>query len=185
MLPRDIAMTLGFTRPPTVDRDLRQVSLVELYVTMVSKWAESERIEANDQPLRFLIPLLELNVNRFQALASYYNGVFLSQRADPEADVFASVWRPLRGVMVNAKVPFEAFKQYDSCYAERALQNSIKLQYILRRFNCVNETVLQLEQHVRDDLQLQVGHLSLQESKESIKQSKIALEESKRVKMRM
>ena len=175
-----------------VEEHLAQLSLIDVYSFMLSKWADCERIDANEQPLKFLVPLLELCLRRFEAVASFYYRLFLVSREKVNADVFASSWRPLRDAIMTAKLLPKAIIQYDSCHAGGALQKSGKLQQILRRFAYLHEIAVQLEQHVRDDLQLQVGHLSLQESRESIKQSeiaikvsKVALEESKRVKMRM
>jgi hypothetical protein len=184
LIDRDTAVALDYNSNLVWDGKFSQLSLIDLYTFMVSGWTDSERTDANGQPLKFLVPLLELSLNRFEALASLYYERLLSEREDASAEVFASIWRPLRDTMVTAKLLPDAFKQYDSCHANGAIQKSSKVQYMLRRFIYLHESVAQLEQHMRDDQQLEVGHLSLQESKESIKQSKAALEESKRVKMR-
>lgn len=161
------------------------LNLAELCILMISRWESVERIDANEHPLRFLFPLLELYVNRFEAIAVNSYHKFLEERASTSpASGFESSWRPLRDAMVSATLPFEAFKQYDSCHANGALQQSSKLPRLLRRFDHLLKEASQFEQHIRDELQLQVGHLSLRESRESIKQSKLAMEESKRVKMR-
>jgi hypothetical protein len=86
--------------------------------------------------------------------------------------------------MVNPTGPFEAFRHYDSCHANGVVQQPSKLQIASRRLDHLLQNASKLERHMLEELQLQVGHLILQESKESIKQSQIAIEESKRVKMR-
>jgi hypothetical protein len=191
-LPRDIFMDLNFTEIPAIDFQYTQravthamLDLAQLYSLMISRWSTDERIEANEQPLRFLVPLLELYVGQFQAIITYHYKNFRRLRAHPdEGDAFSDSWRPLRDAMVNPTWPFEAFRQYDSCHANGVVQRSSKLQRASKRFDRLLQNASKLERHMLEELQLQVGHLSLQESKESIKQSKIAIEESKRVKMR-
>jgi hypothetical protein len=156
-----------------------------LYILMLSRWANDERVDANEQPLKFLLPLLELHVSRFQAAAAKQYRDFLQDRdSKGGTEGFQSSWRPLRDAVVDATLPIEAFKRYDVCHTSGIVQRCSKVQRLLKRFDHVSRRVSQFEQHMRDELQLQVGHSSLQESRESIKQSKIAIEESKRVKMR-
>lgn len=198
-LPHDIFVDLQFTEAPDilVDHELNtnEVSSVEqdatlnlrgLYTIMIKRWTNAERIDANEQPLKFLLPILELYVNQFQARASKYYDQFLHHENGDTAQAsnFESLWMPLRTMMVAATWPFDAFKRYDSCYANGMVQKSSGLVELSSRFDSLQERVSKIEQHMRDGLQLQVGELSLQESKESIKQSKISVQESKRVKMR-
>lgn len=159
--------------------------LPNLYVEMISQWASADLVDANEQPVKFLVPMLELRVDCFQLLAIRCYEKFRADRPHPDAERFTSSWIPLRDAAMNGTLPFEAFKRYDSCHFNGAVQQSNKLQELLSKYHDVRARMLELEQHVRDELQLQVGHLSLLESRESIKQSKIAIEESKRVKMRM
>jgi hypothetical protein len=154
----------------------------DLYIIIISKWSENERIGANGQPLKFLMPLLEFHINQLEGFAGRLYERFRNE--DFMRD-YEHTWRPLRETLVNARLPFEAFNQYDLCHANGSVRQSNQLQRLSRRFENVLHQSSKIEQHMRDELQFQIGHLSLQESKESIKQSKIAIEESKRVKMRM
>ena len=166
--------------------------LKEVYALIISRWGKNERIDANEQPLNFLLPVLELYVNQLQAKVASRYAHFLRNRDNNDGiSGFRSSWTPVRDVMVDAGLPFEAFKQYDSCYANGALQKSSKVQRLLARFHHALDTASHVEQQIRDELSLQVSHLSLEESRksiqqsrESIRQSRIAVEESKRVKMR-
>lgn len=160
------------------------MNLVEVYIIMLSRWGPCDFIDANEQPLKLLLPVLELHFNRYQATATHHYRIFLEERGGASASGFESLWRPLRDTMVSAALPFEVFKRYDSFHADGAVQQSPKLQRLLKRFDHICKRVSQFEQPMRDELQLEVGHLNLEESKESIKQSKIAIEESKRLKMR-
>jgi hypothetical protein len=187
IIPQDLAMDVGFTNAPGTIGTLKNVlGLCELYILIISQWAESERLEAIQQPLIFILPLLEVYANRFHAVAASHYHTFLSERGSAEGTSgFESFWTPVRDALVDATLPFDAFTQYDSCHADGAVQKTSKLQKLSKRFDVILRKATRMEQHMRDEMQLQVGHLSLQESKESIKQSKIAIEESKRVKMRM
>jgi hypothetical protein len=187
-IPRDLSMDLSITQAPAIMEgpfDFAILELNELYILLISRWAEDERLEAIQQPLNFVVLLLELHVNRFQAKAAKHYTEFLSNRDSvDEASCFQSCWKPVRDAIEMATFAFDAFKQYDVCHANGAVQKSNRLQKLSKRFDAIMRKVVQMEQHMRDELHLQVGHSSLQESKESIKQSKIAIEESKRVKMR-
>jgi tryptophan 2,3-dioxygenase len=186
--PRDLSMDLGITRAPAVmvrPAGWAFLELSELYIILITRWAEDERLEAIQKPLNFVILLLDLHVNRFQALAAKHYTDFLEIRDSVfGASAFEPCWKPLRDAIELATFAFDAFKQYDSCHANGANQRSSRLQKLTKRFDAVMRKAAQMEQHMRDELHLRVGHSSLQESKESIKQSKIAIEESKRVKMR-
>lgn len=161
---------------------------MELYIFIISRWAKNERLEAIQQPLEFVVPLLDLHVNRFQATAAkYYHGFLTDRGPFGEASGFQSFWKPLRDAIEQANIAFDAFKQYyDSFHANSAVdvQMSNKLRTLSEKFDAIMRKTTRMEQHMRDELQLQVGYFSLQESKESIKQSKLSMEESKRVKMR-
>lgn len=155
-----------------------------IFVETISQWTSEELVDANEQPLKYLIPLLEWRVNHFQSSATICYEKFRADRDKQDALIFEHSWRPLRDALLDGPLPWEAFKEYDAYHFDGAVQQSSKLQQLIRQYHVVHARVLELEQHIRDELQLQVGYLSLLESKESIKQSKIALEESKRVKMR-
>jgi hypothetical protein len=191
IFPRDLLMDAGFTEAPAVITDYFDpvnfdLDLKDLYILIISRWAKSERLDAIQQPPKFILPLLEIYVRGFQGTAAMHYHDFLNKRTSAGQEAgFWSFWTPLRDAIANANLPFDAFKHYDSFHANGAVQKSSKLRRLSRRFNAIERKVTQMEQHMRDELQLQVGHLSLQESRESIKQSKKAIEESKRVKMRM
>lgn len=192
-------MDQSFKKPPAIDlvrrrttyvalkgQETARLSMQDLYVLMIQRWTDNERLDANKQPLSFLTPLLELRINQFQTTAAQCYHKFTYERASSHAEsAFDSSWRPMRDAILEASHSFEAFDQYDLCHANGDVQKSFKFQRLLKRFTRVLTNASRMEQHIRDDLQLQVGHLSLEESRESIKQSKVALEESKRVKMRM
>lgn len=190
IIPWEISMDLSFKTflrrfqlSPT-EHSVQLLSLVELYVEMISRFPTDEMLDANEVPLKFLVPLLKVLVNQFQAIAAYHYHTFTERRSDAnEASGFVSLWRPLRDEMMAASLMFEAFKQYDMCHAHGVVQQTTKLQDLSRRFHYLQGRISHLEQHIRDELQLQVGNSSLQESRESIKQSKMAREESKSVKM--
>jgi hypothetical protein len=197
-LPREIAMDPKNSEPPGNNTyhymrrgerpsalwSEKLLNLPKIYSLMLSDWSEAQLASANDQPLEYIIPLLELYVNRFQAVITRHYGKFLDLRNDPTDSGFRSEWRPLRDALVNAAMPFEAVRQYKPLNTPGTVYDHPNVQRLLKRFDHLHKTASQFEQHMRDDLQLQVGYLSLLESKESIRQSKIALEESKRVKMR-
>lgn len=155
-----------------------------IFVETINQWASADLVDANEQPLKFLTPMLEMSVERLQSAATSCYEKFRTERTKQDALTFEYSWRPLRDAVVDEALPLEAFKQYDSYHFNGAVQESSKLQQLIRQYDDVHARLLELEQHIRDELQLQVGYLSLLESKESINQSKIALQESKRVKMR-
>lgn len=203
-LPQNLAMDMSFAKAPATNRASRDdassdkqlfnrflryprsdFDLKEVYVTMLLKWVCTDRVDANEQPLEFFSLMLDLYLHRLQAVAVHYYGLFLEGRENVHLPRFEEYWRPLRDAMVNATLTSEAFERYSAHHFKDAIQQSTKSQKVLWRFDNLRKCISEFEQHIRDELQLQVGHLSLLESKASIEQSKIALEESKRVKMRM
>ncbi len=192
LLPRDIAIDPKYSTPPAIYERFDPhgsgintcLAMHELYRMMLSKWPKSKLIAANEQPLKFLETVLELSLNQFQAVTGHCYWEFRQTRGDPKNSIHESLWRPMRDAMVMTTFSFAAFKRYDSHHTDGVVQHSPEVRRLLRRFDQLYETASGFEQQIRDDLQLQVGYLSLLESKASIEQSKIALGEGKRLRLR-
>jgi CorA-like Mg2+ transporter protein len=187
-------MDVNFSEPPAItprwevkgDEWIKNpgIDFTQLYMAMILQWSPQELNDGNSCSLKFLLPLLKMYIQRIDAITRDCYVEFLSKRRLDEVSLFEGSWRTLRDLLVKATVPFDSVKKYDLCHFEGMLQkSSSKLRQLTLAFDDLRETISELEQHIRDDLSLQVGELSLQESKESIRQSQIALDEGKKVNM--
>ena len=79
--------------------------------------------------------------------------------------------------------PFDCFREYDINYNSSRTHDREEYKSLVRQFDSIMVQVERTEQLARDYLQAHVARLSLEESRASIRQSKIALEESKRTKL--
>ena len=175
----------GFSNYKRLDRENFQELL---YHAMLCQWDPSKLVTANENPLLFLLPVAHLQIAQFQSLLGpvvesihgWRTGV-RTVRAPHESPY--QLWRCLRGSSEILKMAFENLKRYATVVGgESSLQvNGMKDVY--NAYQQVLDIACALEQHVKEDLQLQVGQLSLVESRKSILQSELAIAESKRVKL--
>lgn len=161
-----------------------------LYSVALQKWDRTQCKEANSDPIKYLYPVMESRVEVFRRRLvgcgdRYRYSTTNPYRKDDEEHPYREIWFPLRWDMEIGRLIFPAlghFRKFDNP-SSTSLTQSPHFQALETEFGQLLETARQLEQHVRDDLQLRVGQLSLQESRKSIEQSRISIQEGKRIKL--
>ncbi|OTA98350.1 hypothetical protein M426DRAFT_28523 [Hypoxylon sp. CI-4A] len=98
-------------------------------------------------------------------------------------DLVEKSWDALRMMKHDGMGPLNCIEHYDNLYSTTKVQNSGKYKDLANRLKCIREQISLTEALARDYLQHHVGMFGLEESRESIKQSKVGLEESRRTKL--
>ena len=159
-------------------------------LAMIHQWPTQELIEANQNPTLFLCPLLSLKFHTASLRAHRYSESFriesmqrYSNADQANVDRYKTIWKPLRDEFEVTKRALRSSERYCASIPKTAGNLDLKLESLFDEANTMLADIEIFEQQLRDDLQLQVGQLSLLESQKSIMQSKISIEEGKRVKL--
>ncbi|KAI1084916.1 hypothetical protein F5B20DRAFT_523670 [Whalleya microplaca] len=126
--------------------------------------------EAHKDPLLLLLPILDIHV------------IYLYECLI-HADHVQKAWSALRMMRHDGMVPLDCIQQYDSAHNEGKVQRSEEYKNLAKRFRCMEKQISLIEALARDYLQHHNGLFSLEESRASIKQSEMALEEGRRTKL--
>lgn len=161
------------------------VDCTEVYLAAIRKCDRSFHTLAHEDGLMFLLPVLEIHTGMVCGeLASEDRWLRIGKKERPRLTYLVEqAWDALRMLTHDGAGPFDCFCQYDVDYNNGRTQKREEYVNLFRRFERVMVQIHRTEQLARDYLQAHVGWLSLEESRESIKQSKIALEESQRTKL--
>jgi len=159
-----------------------------LYLAGTLRTHADNRKAANRDPLLHLLPILQIQCDTIAGELGYHHEILHRYTAElntltSDHEALEVSWRDLRSLLRSGPKPFHVFKSTDQRWnGKRSCRNKeyLRLQEHLGQLMSEAQS---LEQLARDYLQLTVGILSLAESRASIKQSKIALEESKRTKL--
>ncbi|KAI0892570.1 hypothetical protein F4806DRAFT_235606 [Annulohypoxylon nitens] len=142
-------------------------------------------VEAHKDPLRLLLPVLEIHATYLYEGLVYADRCLREgiQRRKQNPELVENAWSALRMMRHDGMRPFSCFHQYDNDHNDGKVQHSIEFKNLARRFRCIAEQISLTEALARDYLQHHIGLFSLEESRVSIKQSKVALEEGRRTKL--
>lgn len=92
-------------------------------------------------------------------------------------------WKRLWLLKYEGDWPFKCFRRYDLNHNQGQMQQKESCVELLRRADCIMSEIDSTEHLARDYHQVYMSQWSIEESRESIKQAKIAREESKRTKL--
>ena len=163
------------------------IDFSQVFISAIRNFDCSIRVLGNEDPLVFLLPVLRIHTSILcgdLANEDKYLRIGLRKVKEmPLTQVVGTVWENLRMLRHDAAQPFKCFYQYDVDRNNSRTQGQEDYLRLVSMFDRVLVQLERTEQLARDYLQAHVARLSLEESRASIKQSKIALEESKRTKL--
>ncbi|KAJ8128538.1 hypothetical protein O1611_g5097 [Lasiodiplodia mahajangana] len=136
-------------------------------------------------PLILLLPTLNIHyMALYKALNDVDRDFRYGRSSREEKPKFVeNAWDSLRMIKHDGMRPLNCIRQYDNDHNDGKLQHSEEYSILAEKFKCIEEQISRMEALARDYLQHHVAMFSLEESRASIKQAKVALEESKRTKL--
>ena len=168
--------SLGFAEPHSEF----YLSFTKALTAAIQKWPPPQILAAHDDPLMFLLPVLDihttiLGANLSQGVQSI-RGLSLPQQID-------QAWYSLRRIRHDGAQRFDCFIQYDSTHNAGRTQEKEMFMRLYDRHRRVMEQVERTELFARECHQVSTASLSIEESRTSIKQARRALQESRRTKL--
>ena len=149
-------------------------------------WPPRLRIQANDDPLMFFLPVLDIQLTiwgeelfrRDRFLEACLIDEFQTEFPD-----LVEAWNCLRMIIYNSEQPVDCFLRYDSDHNGGRTQKMEQWSSCLARFERLIHQAQRLEVLMRDQIQARTASMMLDESRASIQQSKMALQEGRRTKL--
>ncbi|KAI9695896.1 MAG: hypothetical protein M1836_006013 [Candelina mexicana] len=194
------AAGLGINSPPGPQLMKRNVTLtsspartdeVGVFEDLILSLPHRKIVAAQQNPVLYIFPLIRLQTAWFEASTLAPRAAYSRRNSklwvssDSNEDLHA-LWENLRFSMEVFETSFSNFLHFVSHWSSLAAHPGVLDKDVAEISRC-KEAVLQeaqrLDSAIRDTLQLQVGILALLESRRSIEQSKIAIEEGRRVKL--
>ncbi|KAI0845573.1 hypothetical protein F5Y00DRAFT_272768 [Daldinia vernicosa] len=159
--------------------------LSEKYLRSLRKRDKSFFAEAQKDPLLLLLPILDIHATYLYERLIYADQCFRRGRTSPQEklDLIEKAWDALRMMRHDGMGPLNCIQQYDNDHNNGRTHHSEEYKNLAKRFECIERQICLTETLARDYLQHHIGLFSLDESRASIKQSKVALEESRRTKL--
>ncbi|EXJ76981.1 hypothetical protein A1O3_10138 [Capronia epimyces CBS 606.96] len=156
-----------------------------LYIAAIGQYDNVFRALAHEDPLMLVLPVLEIYTTFIWGDLEVQDRCigFVRQSWKQRQTLLERSWNRLRVLKHEGGRPFECFRKYDRDHNKGRAQQKAACIDLFQRWDCIIKEIDRTEQLARDYLQAYVGWLSLEESRASIKQSKIALEEGKRTKL--
>ncbi|KIW14502.1 hypothetical protein PV08_07286 [Exophiala spinifera] len=154
-----------------------------LYRSALSRLTEPQLTSASHDPILFLPPLIHQHTAMFVTQTSFSEAKYQLQsdnNARREFDTLPNLWTELRDAIEQFELAIENCARFLKHYGRfeeevfAGLRSNQDLALTRAR---------RLEQQIRDYAQLEVGRLSLEESRKSIEASNTQIEEGKRVKL--
>ncbi|KAI0545454.1 hypothetical protein F4679DRAFT_561015 [Xylaria curta] len=162
-----------------------EIKLSQEYLKALCKLNKHFFVGVYKNPLLLLLPALETHAVYLYDSLIHTNRIFrigkMNRKEKPE--LVEEAWSALRMMKHDGMGPLDCVRQYDSDHNGYRIQGSEEYKNLVERFGCIEREIARTEALARDYLQHHVGMFSLEESRASIKQAKIALEESKRTKL--
>ncbi len=149
-------------------------------------------VAARQNPVLYLFPLVRLQIAWFGASILTPRAAYFRRNSSPWAssesdEDLHNLWDNLRFTIETFETSILNFLHFVSQRSRSAASSGgveNDLAELLQYKDMALHDARRLESAIRDTLQLRVGMLALQESRKSIEQSKIAIEEGRRVKLR-
>lgn len=147
---------------------------VSVYNTLLINWPCDRVLEANLDPMLFLEPCLDF---KFAELYTISTPPSESYGANPKS--LHRMWRALRADIEATAASRSSWERLWEPTADHQSKDMFTIDH-----NYAMECARRMESHIREEQQLEVGTLSLEESKKAIQQAGIGIKEGKRMKMR-
>jgi hypothetical protein len=143
-----------------------------------ASWIKS----ANENPIEYLIPFFELleahchHVTQSLRIAHQNNAQYSHspQSTEERDELLFTSWKDARGHIEDFQSivgRIEAYQDIVSAHADTKKHNAERMERVSRTHKRLLDKARNAEQHIRDTIQLNVGNLSLQESRKSLQQA--------------
>lgn len=159
-----------------------KIDCPKVYVEAIHNLNPSFSILAHNDPVMFLLPVLEIHVTILYGQLCHEDYFIKRAKSKCVVGTFSmeTCWDALRMLRHDGMRPLDCFRSYDVNHNNGRTIQRPEYATLFERFQQTMTQIERTEELARDYLQIEVGRLSLQESRASIKQSKIAQEESRR-----
>lgn len=170
---------LGINLEPSI------IDFNEVYFRSIQNRSKLFYREAHDNPLLFMLPILEIHAAYLQNEFTHADGCLRlgRKRQQEQSDLVERAWDSLRMMKYDGMGPLRCLQQYIEDHSDQVPEQTKGFEKAFKKLESVNSQIIRAEELARDYFQVHAGQLSLEESRASIKQSKVALEESKRTKL--
>ncbi|KAJ3572651.1 hypothetical protein NPX13_g4979 [Xylaria arbuscula] len=155
----------------------------EYYNTVYLRRNKSFYVNAHQNPLLLLLPILEVHAAFLTEELDDAEACFRSARMSNELDLTEIAWDSLRMMKHDGMNPLKCVELYARSNEEGEILESDEFKKLKERFQRIEDQISCTEALTRDYLQHQVGRASLEDSRASIKQARISIEESRRTKL--
>ncbi len=145
----------------------------EVFVAAIKTWPPLRLAAAHDDPLMFLLPVLDIETTITSgSLTDYDHRLRLTADDiyDVRLDQVEHFWINLRALKDSAEVPFDAFLQFDTDQNGGRTQQEEECLHLLERHRRTMHQVNLTEQLARDYNQLRIACMGLEASRTSIRE---------------
>lgn len=147
---------------------------VNLYNTLLLNWPYDRVLEANLNAMLFLAPCLD-----FKFAELYTISTLLSESHGTNRESLHTAWRALRADIESTAASRYSWDRLWDPTGDPQPRDMFAIDH-----DHAMECARRMESLIRDEQQLEVGRLSLEESKKAIQQAELGIKEGKRMKMR-
>ncbi|GAP83104.2 putative magnesium transport protein transmembrane region [Rosellinia necatrix] len=161
------------------------VEFFYIYLETVCHYHDTFYKQVHENPLLLLLPVLDIHAVYLYDGLSIADGLFREGRKNRHENpgLVEKAWSELRMMKHDGIRPLHCIKQYDSDHGNGKVRKFKEYRDLTKRFGYIDKEINRMEALARDYLQHHIGMFGLDESRASIKQAKVALEESKRTKL--
>ncbi|KAJ5952162.1 uncharacterized protein N7479_010575 [Penicillium vulpinum] len=148
---------------------------VNIYTTFLINWPRDRVSEAHLNAMVFLAPCLD-----FKFAELYTISTLLSESDEINRESLHIIWRALRVDIEASAASRDSWDRFwDPTLGDHQSRDIFEIDH-----DYAIKCTRRMESLFRDEQQLEVGRLSLEESKKAILQAELAIKEGKRMKMR-
>ena len=167
-----------------MNKDYPKYHMINQIINSFQYFSKSKIVSANGNPLEYLGPFFNLLEMQFEIQLDEcmrLHKLWLGTRPCTSKTFYKlenhdtrllCTWREIRSLTESFDVIVSSIdRQWQAAEELLALPASDKRKEFYRRYQIMVSGARSLEQHIRDDIQVNVGNLSLQESRRSIEQA--------------
>jgi hypothetical protein len=167
-----------------MNKDYPKYHMINQIIKSFQYFSKSKIVSANGNPLEYLGPFFNLLEMQFEIQLDEcmrLHKLWLGTRPCSSKTFYKlenhdtrllCTWREIRCLIESFEVIVNSIdRQWQAAEKLLALSESDKRKEFCRRYQIIVSSARSLEQHIRDDIQVNVGNMSLQESRRSIQQA--------------
>lgn len=169
-----------------VNPNRRHVKFNREYLDALHKCDEHFFAQVLKEPLLLFLPILDIHATFLYGLLNDAATYFLAGRGNSheKLELIEKAWDSLRMMKHDGMGPIQCIRSYARNNNNKCdFLKSEEYKNLAERFSCIEAQISSTETLARDYIQHYIGRLSLEESRASIKQAIVALEESRWTKL--